>query len=154
MNTTYIIGLILIAVIVIPIIMLNHNKNKKNAAIKKEFSELTKSSIISNQEHWNGYLIAIDEIDKKCFYVHQEDCKCTSQVLDLTKYSSCRVVTSSSMGSSSTAIEMIELVFTPKEKDAETKNLLFFNAETDGFTLNGELQSAEHWKKICSACIK
>ena len=154
MNTTYLIGIILIAAIVVPIALLNHKKSKKNAAIKKEFSEMTKSAIITNQEHWNGHLIAIDKIDKKCFYIHQEESACNAQTVDLTEYSSCRIITSSSLGSSSTSVEMVELVFTPKAKDADNLSLVFFNADTDGFTLNGELQTAERWQKICNDCMK
>ncbi len=154
MSTTSLIGLILVAVIVIPVILLNHNKNKKNAAIKKKLADMSRNAIISNQEFWNGYLIAIDEIDKKCFYVHQEDSCCKAETIDLTKYSSCRVVSSSMLGTSSTSIDLVELVFTPKDKESENKSLVFFNAETDGFCLNGELQSAERWRKICSNLIK
>ena len=153
MNSTYLIGLILIAAIVVPIALLNYKKGKKNAIIKAQFAEMTKSAIIANQEFWNGYLIAIDEVDKKCFYIHQEDTTCKSQTIDLTQFSSCRVVSSSSMGASSTSTEIIELVFSPKSTDAESMALQFFNADTDGFTLNGELQTAERWKKICNDCM-
>ena len=154
MNSTLLIGLILIAAIVVPIALLNYKKAKKNAVIKAQFAEMTKSAIIANQEFWNGYLIAIDEVDKKCFYIHQEDTSCKSQIIDLTQYSSCRVVTSSSLGTSGTAVDMVELVFTPKIKNAETMSLLFFDAETDGFTLNGELQIAERWQKLCNNCLE
>ena len=154
MNSTYIIGLILVAAVVVPMALLNRKKNKRNAAIKKEFSDLTKTAIIANQEQWNGHLIAIDKIEKKCFFVYQDENSCYSQSVDLTQYASCRVVTSSSLGSSSTSVEMVELVFTPKIKDAENVSFVFFDAEKDGFTLNGELQTAERWKKYCSDCMK
>lgn len=153
MNTTYLIGIILIAAIVLPIVLLNYKNNKKNAVIRKEYSEMTKSANIANQERWNGHLIAIDKIDKKCYFIHQEDIACETQIIDLTEYSSCRVITSSSLGSVSTSVEMVELVFTPKTKEKENINLVFYNADTDGFTLNGELQSAERWKKICNDCM-
>ncbi len=153
MNSTYVIGLILLAAIVLPIALLNHKKGKKNAIIKAQFTEMTKSATIANHEFWNGYLIAIDEIEKKCFYIHQEDASCKSQIIDLTQFSSCRVVSSSTLGISSSTTEMIALVFTPKATNAESKTLQFFNADTDGFTLNGELQTAERWKKICNDCM-
>lgn len=154
MNTTYIIGLILVLAIVIPIVLLNHGKNKKNAIIRKKFEALTSNSIIAKQESWNTSIIAIDDVNKTCFFVHCEGENCVEKKLDLTKYSSCRVVTSSSLGTTSNAIDLVELVFTPKQKEDETQSLLFFNSETDGFSLNGELQSAERWKKICCNLIK
>jgi len=154
MNSTYIIGLILVAAVVVPMALLNRKKNKKNAAIKVEFSALTKTAIIANQEQWNGHIIAIDKIEKKCFFVYQDEKSCNSQSIDLTQYASCRVVTSSSMGSSTTSVEMVELVFSPKIKDAESISFVFFDAEKDGFTLNGELQIAERWRKYCADCMK
>lgn len=53
----------------------------------------------------------------------------------------------------STSFEMVELVFTPKVKEKENINFVFYNADTDGFTLNGELQSAERWEKLCNDCM-
>lgn len=154
MNTTYIIGLILVLAIVIPIVLLNRGKNKKNAIIRKKFEALTSNSIVAKQESWNTSIIAIDDVNKTCFFVRCEGENCVEKAVDLTKYSSCRVVTSSSLGTTSNSIDLVELVFTPKQKEDETQSLLFFNSETDGFTLNGELQSAERWKKICSNLIK
>ena len=154
MNSTYIIGLILVAAVVVPMILINHKKNQKNAVIKKQFAEITKSAIIANQEQWNGHLIALDKIEKKCFFIYQDENSCKSQTIDLTQYASCRVVTGGSLGSTSTSVEMVELVFTPQIKDAENISLTFFDSEKDGFTLNGELQTAERWKKLCSDCMK
>ena len=65
-----------------------------------------------------------------------------------------RVVASSAMSSNGTSTEMVELLFSPKDANGENKTLVFFTAETDGFTLNGELQSAERWKKICTNLMK
>ncbi len=154
MNTTYIIGLILVLAIVIPIVLLNHGKMKKNTIIRKKFEALTSNSIVAKQESWNSSIIGIDDINKICFFVRCEGEHCIEKAVDLTKYSSCRVVTSSSLGTTSNAIDLVELVFTPNQKDEESQSLLFFNSDTDGFTLNGELQSAERWKKICSNLIK
>lgn len=154
MNTTYIIGLILVAVIVVPIILLNRGKNKKEAIIRKKLNDLTNNSIIAKQESWNTCIIAIDEINKTCFFIRCEEPNCIEKTIDLTQYSSCRVVTSSSLGTSCNSIDLVELVFTPNQKNDATESLLFFNSETDGFTLNGELQSAERWKTICSKLIK
>ncbi len=154
MDSTCIIGFILIAVIVIPLLLMSRGKNKKAKALHNALTNLTQNSIIAKQEEWNGCIIALDEINKMLFFVHQKKCNTEAESVDLTQYASCRVVTSSSLGTTSNAIDMVELVFTPKQKDAETKSLIFFNSDTDGFTLNGELQSAEHWKKYCEAVLK
>lgn len=154
MNVTIIVGIILIAAIIIPVLLLNKNKAKRNAAIKQKLSEISKGATLTNQENWNGCVIALDENKKICYYLRQEDHVCTTQVINLVEYLACRVVASSSLGTSGTAIDMVELVFTLKNANEENKTLVFFNAETDGFTLNGELQSAERWKKICSNLMK
>ena len=154
MNVTLIVGIILIAFIVIPVFLLNKNKAKRNAAIKQQLAEISKGSTLTNQESWNGYVIAIDENKKICYYVRQERNECFTQIINLADYLTCRVVASSAMGSTGTSIEMVELVFSPKNANGENKTLVFFNAETDGYTLNGELQSAERWKKICTNLMK
>ncbi|MCQ2960561.1 MAG: hypothetical protein MJ198_10320 [Bacteroidales bacterium] len=152
MNTTYILGLFLLAITIIPILLLNLNTYKKNKIIKKELEKLGCSAKITKQDYWNGYLIAIDEIAKRCFYIHKKDDCCTTE-LDLNQYKDCHIVTSRTLDKSDSCIELIELVFTPKNKQMENKALVFYDADSDGFTLNGELQTAGRWNKICNACL-
>lgn len=154
MNVTLIVGIILIAAIIIPILLLNRNKAKRSAAMKEQLTEISKGATLTNQESWNGCVIAIDENKKICYYVRQEHRVCYTQIVNLVDYLTCRVVSSSALGSTGTSIEMVELVFTPKNANEENKTLVFFNAEIDGYTINGELQSAERWKKICTNLMK
>ena len=89
MNVTLIVGIILIAAIVIPILLFNRNNAKRNAAIKQQLTEISKGATITNQESWNGCVIAIDENKKMCFYVRQEKNVCHTQILNLTDYITC-----------------------------------------------------------------
>ena len=154
MNGSLIVGIITITAIIIPLLLLNRNKAMRNAAIKQKMAEITNGATITKHENWNGSAIALDENKKICYYARQEKNSCFSEIINLTDYLTCRVVTSSSMGSTSTSVEMSEIVFSPKNANEETKTLVFFNAETDGFTLSGELQIAEEWKKVCTNLMK
>lgn len=51
-------------------------------------------------------------------------------------------------------INYVETQIGNQELPINSISFVFFDAEKDGFTLNGELQIAERWRKYCADCMK
>ncbi len=151
---TYIMGIALILAVAVPVAMLNYSNAKRNSKMKQVFCDLSKYAHIDYREQWNGHLIAIDEVGKKFYAVFQQEKICFSCVIDLQNIERCLVVTSHDDDSEvAGAIDKVDLLFFESNKFQPSYVLTFYDKNTDGFVLNGELQTAHRWKDICSKAI-
>lgn len=151
---TYIMGIALVMVVAVPVAMLNYTNNRRNIKMKQVFEELSKYAHVDCREQWNGHIIAIDEVGKKFYAVFQQEKLCFSCVVDLQKIERCLVFTTNDEDSTvSGSIDKVELIFFEKNMFQPSYVLTFYDRNVDGYVLNGELQTAERWKDICSKAI-
>ncbi|MCQ2605647.1 MAG: hypothetical protein MJ204_03785 [Bacteroidales bacterium] len=151
---TYFMGIALLAVVAVPVAMLNYTNNKRNAKMKQVFTDLSRFAHIDCREQWNGHLVALDEVGKRFYAVFQQEDFCFTCVIDLRKIERCIVNTINDENSSmSGAIDRVELVFFEWGDFQPSYVLAFYDRNTDGYVMNGELQTAERWKTICSKTI-
>ncbi len=146
-----IIGAILIAICVVPVILMNrNNKKREKKALQSLISIATEHNcIISKHEICSDFVIGIDEIKNYVFFFKQKKEEAISQFVDLAEIKISKAVKSTRAAKSKneniTITEKVKLSFIPKNKGkAETQFELY---DQENVQLNGELQLADKWSQ-------
>lgn len=151
MDSTIIIGIIIIAIIIVPIWYLMHSQGAGKRKLEKELASLgEKDGIrISEHESWGNKVIGLDRENEKAAFLIQGNPQSRILMADLKKYTRCIVEKNMlDTGSKGNAIvfSSIFLRFLAKEKGAE--DLLFpLFVDHEDMTLSNELQIAEEWSE-------
>lgn len=154
-----IIGFVLVAIFILPLVYLVNMQKNKDKKILKSFNAVAKKFNVSitKSEIWNsGYCIGIDDSNKKLLYFYKKNGKEESTLIDLSEVKKCKssninrnVKTKSG---NIYVIDRIELVFSYKDSSIADKALMFYSA-VDDMTLSNELQLAEKWQNAISSLM-
>lgn len=152
-NST-LIGIIIIAICVLPIIILSINKkrkNRKNRQLLIDFAK-EKGCIIHQYEVCGNYLIGLDEVKNFVFFKSEN-----IQFVDLSEIKNCTIRNFSKRvegkSGSYSIPDSLSLCFIPNNKNRSEECFEFFNSDNNS-QLVGELQSIEKWHKIISQQLK
>jgi len=153
-----IIGATLIAIVVVPIVLMEVKRKKREHKKLKSLLNIANQQdcIISKHEVCADFIIGIDESNKKVFFVKQQKEEALTLSVDLNETQSCKVIntnrTFKSKEGSQKVIDRLELSFIPTNKNKSETKMEFFNADLRG-QLNGELQCIEKWSKLVNALL-
>jgi len=155
MNTSTMITLaIIIAIIIVLYMVISTNRKNKE---KKKLQMLTdlaskQNCNITKYELYSKISLGLDEKNNFLFYLKTTGENAETRHINLTEVKKCKVVNTSRTvrfnNSNSIVVERMEISFEPNGKAAEPVLLEFYNVDTDGSMLNGELLLAEKWSAI------
>jgi len=133
-NQSTVIGLVIIALTILPFIIFYLVKKMRQMKFMKDFIVLSEREKlkISQKEMWkNSYAIGIDDDSKKLFYFNKLKDKEKVTLIDLSEVERCRVVstdrTEKKQYGDSGPTNRLELVFTYKNSSIPEKSLEFYN---------------------------
>ena len=147
---------IFILICAILFVIINSNKKKKTRQYLLPLNSLAEKDNckISQYDIWSDSVIGIDETQNVVFAIRKTKEKETSIAVNLAEVFRCSVAeisrTSGPKEGNIKAFDLIELVFTNKDKSKADRIVEFYNANSDRLTLTGELQLAEKWCKIAN----
>lgn len=156
---TALIGLILTALCVIPIILIARGNKKSQNKLEQSLTSLAAKSNckIAKKEYCGELIIGIDDNANHFFYVKQFKDKETTHHVNLAEMQQCKVIntgkTMSHKNQNVKVIDKLELFFTPTDKNKPGVSLEFYNAD-DEIQMTGELILIEKWAKELNQKLK
>ncbi len=154
-----IIGMVLIAICVLPFVWMHRIKKAGENKLLKALSELAagKGCAASKQQVFRDFAIGMDENKGYVFFYKKSNEEEVSACIDLAGTRTCKVVnTSSSFNTHDGArkvTEKLELVFAPVADNTPTVALEFYDMYKN-VQLSGELQLIEIWADRISEWLK
>ncbi|MCK3683445.1 hypothetical protein [Maribellus sp. YY47] len=156
---TVIVGLVLVAICVLPIVILNGRRAKKGRGMLQLITKVANehNCNISEHEFCSEYCIGMDKTNGFVFFAKEKDGTSEVRHIDLAPVKTCkinntgRIVTYKNQNNK--IIERLSLDFYPKEKDKGVVTWEFYNVE-ENLQLNGELQSVEKWQQTINNYLK
>ncbi len=155
MNTSTMITVaVIIAIMLVLYLILSMNRKNNE---KKKLQALTnlaskQNCSITKYEFDSKISLGLDEKNNFLFYIKTTGGTAETRYINLSEIKKCKVVNTNRTvqfkNSNSLVVERIEISFEPHSKAGETELLEFYNVETDGSMLTGELQLAEKWSAI------
>lgn len=153
--------IIFIAIIVlgcvIPIVLINSSKKKKEKLFLQALFNLAEKSNckISAHDLWKGTGIGIDKEARKLFFIRKAANDEEAKEIDLSEIQKCRVVNTNRTvkynESTQTVVDRLELAFSNKDKNIPEVIFEFYNSKYDNPTLHTELQLAGKWLEIVNS---
>lgn len=146
---TSLIGLIFIAIFILPFALASLNRKKKNKLVLSAISDLAKerNCSISQNEICGKFAIAIDDKKNLFFSKLNEKDEVTPTYIDLSVINQCNVSNINRIVSNNKIIDKLALELTPIDKTKPIVILEFYNVEVSS-QLTGELQSIEKWNVL------
>lgn len=153
-----IIGAILIAIFVVPVILMNRNNKKREKKTLQLLINIAneQNCKISKYEICSDFIIGIDESENFIFFFKQKKEVAISQYVDLSEIKICKVLKSTrtirSKNGNVEITEKVKLSFIPKNKDkAETSFEMYDDENTQ---LSVELQLVDKWSRLINDRLK
>lgn len=153
-----IIGAILIAICIVPIILMSRNRKKSEKKTLQSLINIAnqQNCIVSKHEICGDFVIGIDETKNFVFFFKQKKEDPISQFIDLSEIQICQPVKSTrtikSKDGNENITEKVKLSFIPINKGkAETRFELYDEENTQ---LSGELQLVDKWSKQINDRLK
>lgn len=160
---TAVLGLILVAICVIPIYLIVRASRKAERNLLKAIKKIAnqKSCKINHYDVCGKVIIGFDDIKNSIFFLKNSDensaGNSSSKVVELSDYKSCKVVKSKkgvkSNNGNNSDIDKLELVFEPVSNNKEAVSLEFYNLN-DSHQLTIEPEIIEKWSKIINNRLK
>ncbi len=153
-----IIGAILLAVCVLPLVLLGRKSGKKEKVLLRMLqAEAQQEGCIVNTYEFSGdCVIGLDETANQLFFAKKTDKEESSKSVKLNEIQNCRLITTGELAkntdSSQRTMETLGLAFRSVKKETPEFTLEFFNTQ-DSIQLNGELQLAEKWVRIVNTRV-
>ncbi len=150
-----IIGIVIIALVVLPFVLFYLLKKLKHAKYLNLFSSLAEKEKINitSRELWeNKYLLGIDAQGKKLIYMNLNENDKSAEIIDLSRVSGCSVIStdrSHKTRIADNASDRLDLVFSFKDGSPE-KSLEFYKS-TAFMPTADHFVHAEKWQKIIEA---
>lgn len=157
---TTIIGIVLIALCILPFIIAGYiSKKRKNKILKslREFAEKHNCNI-SKYDTEGQLTIGVDETNKCIFFCKKNiDKQLVNQYVDLKDILNCMILINNNplkfREGNFGSVDKLELCFTAADRNKSDIKFEFFNSETD-IRLTTEMQMAEKWMKLVNEMIK
>jgi hypothetical protein len=136
MNITMtIMAIVLMAIIISPFLLHHLSQKREEAKILNDLLVLSESenAMISQKETWRQrYVIGIDELSKKIYYINKNKDNEERTIINLSEVFECRINAISRNAKTTSGnisvIERIDLVFTFKKADKSDKTLQFYDS--------------------------
>tara|TARA_R110000868_G_scaffold243515_1_gene499525 strand:- start:621 stop:1112 length:492 start_codon:yes stop_codon:yes gene_type:complete len=154
-----IIGLIILALCIIPFIIIRRNKIKRERLMLKSLTDLANlhNCKINEHELCGDYAIGIDKLKNYLFFYKKMKDKETTQFINLESINSCKILNSSRTIKNKQekyhVIDRLSLSLKPNLEHKKEQILEFFNSDYNSQTY-GELQSIEKWLKLVNLQLK
>lgn len=148
-----------VAVVMITAIAL-FMRNKKNNSKTPEIVQLLmdfaskNGSLITRHDHLSNLAIGHSEADNKIFFLKKVNDKrivASVNLWDAEKVAVTKATRRSKAGDD--VMHSIALDFMNKDRTKPTIDFEFYNLDTDGFAIYGELEMASKWQKLSSELI-
>jgi hypothetical protein len=157
MNTSIIIGIVVLLAIVLLVFQHNQKHKKHKNALLGALNEYaqTQGCKITENEVLNQNVIGIDKDNKKLIFVNRE--KNIEKMIDLSTIRKCNMnEISRNAGSGNNIQKVIEKVeFTFISKDSKGNlNIEVYNLENGDFHPSGEIQFTAKWAEIINNSIR
>jgi hypothetical protein len=149
---TLIIGLLSVAVFIVPVLYIQRKQKGNSGKLLAAFmaAGAQQGLRITKHERWNEqFAIGLDETQHKLFYMNKQALTPQQVVVDLAEVKNCAVVNMSRDVNGSRIIDLIGLRFSFHNTKWPEQLLEFYNKE-ESMLLSGELQLAEKWRVIVS----
>jgi hypothetical protein len=158
MNSTTIIGIILLFAIILPVWILIRNQNAGKRKLEKEIKTLGKGEDLNISEHesWGNKIIGLDRDGAKVAFVDQRSSDKKIVVVDLKIVSRCylnKETTPPATKKGSEIVNRISLNFVPNEKGNPEEVITLF-LDTVDMTLTNELHIAGEWMDKINVIIR
>ncbi|MFT2010194.1 hypothetical protein ACMA1I_16080 [Pontibacter sp. 13R65] len=150
---TVIIGLLSVALFVVPIMFVQRKQKAKRLKLLQEFIGLAGQRQVNIDLHdsWDPYYtIGIDTVKKKLFYTLRNEGQEQQSFVDLAEVGACSVKNSNRDQNGEKIIDRIDLVLSSRNARQADRVLEFYNREVS-LNFNNELMRAEKWKSIISS---
>jgi hypothetical protein len=158
MNSTIIVGIIIIAMIIVPIWYLIHSQSTGKRKLEKELAALGKNGEINISEHesWGNKVIGLDRENEKAAFFVQGSPKNKILLADLKKFTKCYVeknLLNTNNMSNAFIYSSVQVRFSPREKSGEELVFPLF-VDHEDMTLSNELQIAEAWSEKLNVIMR
>jgi hypothetical protein len=156
---TAFIGLIIIGICVIPFVMINYYRLKKEKKMLKSLSDIAKQQhcVINKYEICGEYVIGIDEKTNFIFFFQHQEEKEIAQFVNLNEILFCEILKKTRAGTNESGnllfIERVELLFKFKNTKRAAVHLELFDEEIN-IQIRQELEFAEKWAKYFNERIE
>lgn len=152
---TTLIGFACIALCVMPFILMNQSRKKREKQMIQALNILAvqEHGEISQHDICGDYLIALDEVRKLLFFQLNLEEGFKQEHVDLSLIKSCRIAQKNSGSGDNKGIEKLSLILTPKNNHNSEIVLEFYNRALR-YTLTGELQSIKKWESMINEQLK
>ncbi len=128
-------AIVLVAMIISPFLLHHLSQKRKEAKIFNDILVLSESenAIISQKETWRQrYVIGIDELSKKIYYINKNKDNEERTIINLSEVDECSINAISRNAKTTsgnvTIIERLDLVFTFNKSDKQEKSLQFYDS--------------------------
>lgn len=158
MSATAITGIVIIALIIVPIWYLIHSQGAGKRKMEKELATLGQKGEMSISEHeaWSNKVIGLDREHEKAAFFVQASPQSKILVADLKLFSRCQVernLLETQPKGNAIVYSSIRIRFIPREK-ATTEVAFPLFTDTEDMTLSNELQLAEEWSEKFNIVMK
>jgi hypothetical protein len=157
---TSIIAVVLVAICALPFIITGRQRRKKENILFESLMAFTEKhkSKITRYDIENDFIIGVDDVSQKVFFIKKTKNKDYFEHLELSKISSCKVIntgkTVKSTEGSYRIIEKLELCFYDSVTQQPVVVFEFYSSDYDNLTLSRELILVEKWEKLLNKNIK
>ena len=158
-TSSTIIGLVILAVFILPIILLHSARRKRERKQLELFDQYVESKglHLDQRELWNHYGIGVDNAGKHLFYLKQHIDDNQEQILSLTEVAMCETVREMvkptvNASEDDLVLDRLELLLRFKQAGRESVRLEFYNRE-ESSGLSDELELTEKWRKRINAAL-
>ena len=156
---TTILGLVAIALCVIPFVVMHKSRKKKEQDLIEGLKAVADSysSDISSYDCGMEFSIGISSIKNYIFYYKKTDQQVFELCVPLSAIKKCRVDSAKrsikTQSGDQTVIDKLELAFLPKDASISPTRFEFFNSN-EHFQLNGELPLVRKWEGIVNKALR
>lgn len=150
---TTIIGLVITALCILPIVYMHWAQKKDKQKFLTEFlhEASLQQMVVSQHDVWGNYYgIGLDTKSNKLFYYKKKGDQVQKIVASLTEVERCSVLNVKKALNEDQVIDRLDLVFTNCNPRAAEKRMEFFSRD-ESMSLNGELQLIEKWRLLVNA---
>lgn len=159
-TSSIIIGLVILAVFIGPIVLLHLARRKRERRQMVQFEQYVQSKglQLTDRELWNHYGIGIDAPQQQLFYTKQHLDENREHLIGLADIASCettREMTLPTTGKSEDdkVLDRLQLLIRFKDARKEPVHLEFYNRD-ESTGLSNELELTEKWRKRIHAHIR
>lgn len=148
--TTALIGLVLIALCVLPMVYFHRAQQKERKDFIKDFLQIaTQHGLkISQYDVWGHFFaIGLDATTNQLFYYQKRNERMVKTLIKLADIEQCSIANKKVSFNGDQVIDRLELAFTQRHSSMPAQTLMFYHRETC-LSLNDELQLTEKWKTI------